>query len=74
MKTFLVIILGLIALFMGGCSLYFTLGAVAYWDGWNGYSGMILFMSLPALAAAVVLGRIALRLITPTSNGDERDD
>lgn len=74
MKLFFVIVLGLIALFMGGCGLYFSVMAVAYWDGWNGYSGMILVMSLPALAAAVVLGRIALRLITPTSNGDERDD
>jgi len=74
MKTFLIIVLGLIVLFMGGCGLLFTFGAIIDWDGWNGYSVAMLTVSLPSLVVAALLGWLIAWLRKPAPAKDEQGE
>lgn len=68
MRVFFSIVLGLIALFVGGCSLVFT--AAAIFD-WNSFSGAVLVISVPALALGLFLGWLAWSL---NKSSRTRDD
>ena len=65
------IILGLFALFTGGCSLFIYGVAIFDWDGWNGYGGAIFVFTSPFFVLAALLGWLVWRSLRQLRQADK---
>lgn len=70
MKTFFVVLFGLVALFMGGCGLFFSLLGLSEWE--SGYGGAMLLFALPSMGFSVLIGWVLWRLTRISDTGPDQ--